>query len=74
MDEVTRQRFMDFCAGKKTLPVLYDTIFKRLMNPDLHQERLESYLSSLMTIAVKIHAVLPLENVLIDGESILLFL
>lgn len=71
MDETIKQRFMDFCTGKKTLPILYDTVFKKVMNPDAHPKRLESFLSCLLNTAVKIHAVLPLEDVLMDGESIL---
>ena len=71
LDEPFKRKFMDFCTGKRTLPVLYDTVFKRLMNPELHPERLESFLSCLLKTPVKIHAVLPTEDVLIDGESIL---
>ena len=40
-NEELRDLFMAFCMGKKTLPVLYDTVFKILMNPDTHPERLE---------------------------------
>ncbi len=39
---------MAFCMGKKTLPVLYDTVFKKLMNPDTNPERLEDCISSLL--------------------------
>ncbi len=31
-----RERFMAFCTGKKTLPVLYDTAFKALMNQKVY--------------------------------------
>ena len=62
-------RFMAFCTGKKTLPVLYDTVFKKLMNPDLHPERLEDCISCLLKERVTIQTVLPMEDILMDGES-----
>ncbi len=68
-NEELRERFMAFCTGKKTLPVLYDTVFKKLMNPDTHPERLEDCISSLLKQRVTIQAVLPMEDILMDGVS-----
>ena len=68
-NEELRNRFMDFCTGKKTLPVLYDTIFKKLMNPDTHPERLEDCISCLLKQKVTIQTVLPVEDILMDGSS-----
>ena len=45
---------MAFCTGKKTLPVLYDTVFKKLMDPEVHRDRLEDCVSSLLGRKVKI--------------------
>ena len=64
-----RERFMAFCTGKKTLPVLYDTVFKALMNPDTHPERLEDCISCLLKQKVTIQTVLPMEDILMDGVS-----
>ena len=64
-----KERFMAFCTGKKTLPVLYDTVFKALMNPDTHPERLEDCLSCLLKQPVTIQTVLPMEDILMDGVS-----
>ncbi len=64
-----RERFMAFCTGKKTLPVLYDTVFKTLMNPDTHPERLEDCISCLLKQKVTIQTVLPTEDILMDGVS-----
>lgn len=64
-----RELFMAFCMGKKTLPVLYDTVFKKLMNPDTHPERLEDCISRLLKQRVTIQTVLPTEDVLMDGAS-----
>ena len=55
--------------GKKTLPVLYDTVFKKLMNPDIHPERLEDCISCLLKQKVTIQTVLPMEDILMDGIS-----
>jgi len=68
-NEELKDRFMAFCMGKKTLPVLYDTVFKKLMNPDTHPERLEDCISCLLKQKVTIQTVLPTEDILMDGES-----
>ena len=68
-NEELRERFMTFCMGKKTLPVLYDTVFKKLMNPDIHPERLEDCISCLLKQKVTIQTVLPMEDILMDGAS-----
>ena len=62
---------MTFCTGKKTLPVLYDTVFKKLMNPETHRDRLEDCVSSLLGRKVKIRKVLPVEDLMMDGETIM---
>ena len=71
LDERWQELFMAFCTGKKTLPVLYDTVFKKLMNPESHSERLEDCVSSLLGREVKIKKVLPVEDILMDGESLM---
>ena len=68
-NEEFKARFLAFCTGKKTLPVLYDTVFKKLMNPDTHPERLEDCISCLLKQKVTIERVLPMEDILMDGES-----
>ncbi len=68
-NEELRDRFMAFCMGKKTLPVLYDAVFKKLMNPDTHPERLEDCISCLLKQRVTIQTVLPVEDILMDGVS-----
>lgn len=69
MDDTQKEQFMAFCTGKKTLPVLYDTVFKKLMHPDIHPERLEDCLSCLLKQKITIKAVLPTEDILSDGET-----
>lgn len=62
-----QKRFMEFCTGCKTLPLLYDRIFKKIFQPDIHPERLEDLISCLLKQKVKIRDVLPTENILTDG-------
>ena len=71
LDEEWQDLFMAFCTGKKTLPVLYDTVFKKLMNPETHRDRLEDCVSSLLGRKVKIRKVLPVEDIMMDGETIM---
>ena len=33
-----RRRFLDFCQGKKSLPLKYDPFFKRIFHPDIHAD------------------------------------
>ena len=67
MRDEWKQRFMDFCTGKKTLPILYDTFFKRIFHPDVHPERLSNLISSLIGEKVRVKKILPLEDNYIDG-------
>lgn len=67
-----KERFLDFCQGKKSLPLTYDPFFKYLFDPEIHGERLSCFISSLLGFEVKILQVLPTEDRLIDGESYLI--
>ncbi len=69
MNKHWRQRFLDFLTGKKSLPLTYDPFFKRIFHPDIHQDRLESLISSLLGIEVKIIGILPNEDSMLSGES-----
>lgn len=67
-----RQRFLDFCQGKKSLPLTYDPFFKRIFHPDIHPDRLSRLVSSLLGMEVKVIHVLPSEDSLIDGDTLLI--
>ena len=67
-----KEQFLDFCQGKKSLPLTYDPFFKYLFDPELHSERLSRFISSLLGFKVKILRVLPGEDRLIEGESYLI--
>lgn len=72
MNQEWRQQFMDFCCGKKTLPLTYDPFFKQIFHPDVHPERLSKLISSLLGIKVKVKGILPSEDSMMDGESLLI--
>ncbi len=67
-----RQRFLDFCRGKKTLPLTYDPFFKRIFHPDIHPDRLSRLVSSILGIKVRVVRILPSEDSLLDGGSLLI--
>ncbi len=72
LDERWRQRFLDFCAGKKTLPLTYDPFFKKIFNPDVHPKRLSRFLSSILGKAVTVIRILPVEEYMLDGGALLI--
>ena len=49
-----KEEFLDFMSGKKTLPLTYDPIFKKLFNPEIYPERLSDLISSIMDILVQL--------------------
>lgn len=57
-----RQEFLDFCIGKHGLRITYDPVFRKIFNPEIHRDRLESLLSSILGRKVSILEVLPREG------------
>ncbi len=72
LDDHWKQRFMEFCMGKKTLPLTYDPFFKCIFNPDVHPEWLSRFLSSILGENVKVVRILPQEDTLLDGADLLI--
>ncbi len=69
-----REEFLDFCTGVKGVKILYDGIFKELMNPETAPEYLNELLSLLLGKKVEIIEVLPNDNSRIGDESALLIM
>ena len=67
-----KQRFMDFCTGRKTLPLTYDPFFKKIFHPDIHPDRLSRLLSSLLDRKVTVIRILPTEETLLEGGALLI--
>ncbi|MCD7746566.1 MAG: PD-(D/E)XK nuclease family transposase [Lachnospiraceae bacterium] len=66
-----QKEFLDFCTGAKGCKLLYDPFFKQVMNPDIHPERLEQFLSLLLEKNVKILQVLPNESRMAAEDTLL---
>lgn len=64
--------FLDFVTGVRGMKILYDFMFKEIMNPESCPERLEDLLSCLLEQKIKILRVLPNDTTRISDESSLL--
>lgn len=72
LNEEWRRHFLDFCEGKKSLPLTYDPFFKRIFHPDIHPDRLSRFISSILGINVKVLRVLPTEDSILGGGALLI--
>ena len=59
-----RQEFINFCTGKQGLKITYDTVFRKIFNPETKQgiHRLEGLLSSILNRSVRIIRIMPREG------------
>ncbi len=57
-----QEDILAFVQGKKGLPILYDSFFKYIFDPERHPERLEDFLSEVLGQKVKIEEVLAREG------------
>lgn len=70
--EEHQQEFLDFCTGVRGIKVLYDFMFKEILNPETAPERINDFLSLLLEQTITILAVLPNDSPRIADESSLL--
>lgn len=66
--------FLEFCMGVRGLKVTYDSIFKKIFNPEYRPERLEGFLSLCLKEKVKILRVIPNESERLTEEGSLLIM
>lgn len=64
-----KSRFLDFCIGKKTMPLTYDPFFKEIFHPDIHPDRLSRLISSLLGFPVRVKQILPSEDIWMCEEN-----
>ena len=59
-----QQELVDFCMGKQGLKITYDTVFRKIFDPDSEKglHRLESLLSAIVGRPLKIIGVMPREG------------
>ena len=67
-----KERLTGFLCGTRTLPLTYDPFFKKLFNPDAYPERLSEFISSVIGRKVKVKYILPAEESLLQGTSLLI--
>lgn len=71
-DANRQSEFLDFVTGVRGVKMLYDFMFKEIMNPENAPERLEDLLTCLLGQTVKILHVLPNDSTRIADETSLL--
>ena len=67
-----KEEFLDFMSGKKTLPLTYDPIFKKLFNPEIYPERLSDLISSIIHIPITVIRALPVQESILEGNALLI--
>lgn len=72
LNDEWKERFLNFCQGKKTLPLMYEPIFQMIFDFEIHPERLSSLISALLNQKVEVLEVLPREDSLIAGKTLLI--
>ena len=63
---------MDFCQGEKSLPLTCDPFFKKIFHPDVHQDHLSKFVSSILGEKVRAVRILPTDDSVLDGGSLLI--
>ncbi len=64
-----QEKIIQFLTGEKTLQILSDKFFQKVMNPENHPDRVESLISAIYGQKVKILKVLPREGTLLVEEG-----
>ena len=68
-----QEKIIQFMQGQRGLTISYDSFFKHIMNPEIHPERLEDFLSTILNERVQIKAILPREgNRMVDSGSLVI--
>ncbi len=62
LPEKYQKDFLDFCTGKTSLYLCYDTFFHYVFDTSLHQDRIEDLLGALLGQKIHIMEVLPREG------------
>ena len=63
---------MDFCQGEKSLPLTCGPFFKKIFHPDVHQDHLSKFVSSILGEKVRAVRILPTDDSVLDGGSLLI--
>lgn len=69
-----QKKLLSFITGQRGLKITYDSFFQKIMSPELHPGRLESFLSELMGEEVHIERILPREGIRLAEEASLIIM
>ena len=69
-----QEKLLSFMEGNRGLQITYDSFFKKIMDPDSHPERLESFLSAVLNQRVRIWTVLPHEGIKLSSSGSLVIM
>ncbi|MBQ0027857.1 MAG: PD-(D/E)XK nuclease family transposase [Lachnospiraceae bacterium] len=69
-----QDELLSFIMGESGLYITYDAFFKRIMSPNLHPRRLESFLSAVLNTSVTIIDVVPNEGFIIRERNSLVIM
>ena len=61
LSQQSQEELLEFCMGNRGLKITFDPFFKHIFNPDLHPERLNHLLSTLLKQKVQVIKTLPRE-------------
>ena len=67
-----QKEFLDICTGAHGVKMLYDGVFKEVMNPEYAPQRLNDFLSHVLGEKVRVMKVLPNDSTRLTDESSLL--
>lgn len=73
-NEKQQTEFLNYCTGAKGVKILYDSFFKKILNPDTAPERLEELLSLILRQKIRILKVIPNDSTRIASESSLVIM
>ncbi len=65
-----REEFLNFCSGKEGISVLYDSLCRKVLNPEKTPARLEDFLSALLKEEVHILYTLPKDSTDLTSENL----
>ena len=72
--EKEQREFLNICTGVKGMKMLYDALFKEVMNPEYSPQRLNDFLSLVLNTPVSVMKILPNDTTRLTDESSLLIM
>lgn len=72
LEDDWKERYLGFCLGERTLPVMYRPFFKAVFSPELHPERLSRLISSLLGKELRVVCAMPENKMVLAKDSMVL--